>query len=149
MSSHPARAGGVPPSDPRTPGLALAAGVLGILGAVPLLFVAVFAVALGGLSADSGPDPWTYLLLLAPVVQLAGALWLLLRRGWLPLVLSVLPVAVLTGAVVVAATREDAGSPAWPLMLVALPVLAAALALTPRVRRWTAGRSRRASAAPG
>jgi hypothetical protein len=137
----------VPPPDPRIPGPAIAAGALGILGAVPPLFVAVLAVMLGGLNADTGPDPWTYLLLVAPVVQLAGALWLLLRRGWLPLVVSVLPVAVLTGAVVVVAAREDAGNPAWPLVLVALPVLAGALALTPRVRRWTAGRPRRASAA--
>ncbi|MGY1642769.1 hypothetical protein ACI782_16795 [Geodermatophilus sp. SYSU D00703] len=143
----PTPADAVPPADPRMPGLAMAAGVLGILGAVPPLFVAVLAVMLGGLDADTGPDPWTYLLLVAPVVQLAGALWLLLRRGWLPLVLSVLPVAVLTGAVVVTATREDAGSPAWPLVLVALPLLAAALALTPRVRRWTAGRPRRTTAA--
>jgi peptidoglycan/LPS O-acetylase OafA/YrhL len=145
----PSPADAVPQTDPRMPGLAMAAGALGILGAVPPLFVAVLAVMLGGLNADTGPDPWTYLLLVAPVVQLAGALWLLLRRGWLPLVLSVLPVAVLTGAVVVTATREDVGSPAWPLVLVVLPVLAAALALTPRVRRWTAGRPRRAPVASG
>jgi peptidoglycan/LPS O-acetylase OafA/YrhL len=145
----PSPADAVPQTDPRMPGLAMAAGALGILGAVPPLFVAVLAVMLGGLDADTGPDPWTYLLLVAPVVQLAGALWLLLRRGWLPLVLSVLPVTVLTGAVVVTATREDVGSPAWPLVLVVLPVLAAALALTPRVRRWTAGRPRRAPVASG
>ncbi len=131
------------PTDPRMPGLAIAAGVLGILGAVPPLFVAVLAVALGGLSADTGPDPWTYLLLAAPAVQLAGALWLLARRGWLLLVLSVLPVAMLTGAVIVTAAEDDAGGLGLPLLLVAAAGLAAALALTPRVRRWVAGRPRR------
>src|SRR3712207_6511481 len=99
------------------PPLALTAGVLGLVGALPTLFLAVIAVALGGLSADAGPDPWTYLLLLAPVLQVWGALWLLVRRGWLLLVLAVVPVAVLTGAVVWAATgTEDAGNPVLPLL---------------------------------
>ncbi|MGY1638090.1 hypothetical protein ACI78V_15700 [Geodermatophilus sp. SYSU D00742] len=134
----------VPPSDPRMPGPALAAGVLGIVGALPPAFVALSAVALGGLTADAGPDPWTYLLVVAPVLQLWGALWLLARRGWLLLVLSVVPVAVLTGAVIWAAARTETGGSAWPLLLLVLPVLAAALALTRRVRRWIAGRPRRA-----
>jgi hypothetical protein len=135
----------VPPSDPHMPGLALAAGILGLVGALPPAFVAVLAVALGGLVADTGPDPWTYLLVVAPVVQLWGALWLLVRRGWLLLVLSVIPVAVLTGAVIWAAEQAEAsGGSGWPLLLLVFPVAAAALAVTPRVRRWTAGRPRRA-----
>ncbi|MGY1824364.1 hypothetical protein [Geodermatophilus sp. SYSU D00079] len=135
----------VPPSDPRMPGLALAAGVLGIAGVLPPAFVAVLAVALGGLTADTGPDPWTYLLVLAPVVQLWGALWLLARRGWLLLVLSVLPVALLTGAVIWAAGQaEESGGLGWPLLLLVCPVVAAVLAATPRVRRWVAGRPQRA-----
>ncbi|MGY1634481.1 hypothetical protein ACI784_22505 [Geodermatophilus sp. SYSU D01186] len=135
----------VPPSDPRMPGLALAAGAVGIVGVLPPAFVAVLAVALGGLAADTGPDPWTYLLLVAPFVQLWGALWLLARRGWLLLVLSVLPVAVLTGAVIWAAAQaEESGGLGWPLLLLVLPVVAAVLAVTPRVRRWIAGRPRRA-----
>jgi hypothetical protein len=127
------------------PGLALAAGIVGIIGVLPPAFVAVLAVALGGLVADRGPDPWTYLLVVAPIVQLWGAMWLLARRGWLLLVLSVLPVAVLTGAVIWAAARaEEAGGLGWPLLLLVAPAVAAALALTPRVRRWVAGRPRRA-----
>jgi hypothetical protein len=122
----------------------LTAGVLGLVGALPTLFLAVVAVALGGLSADAGPDPWTYLLLAAPVVQVLGAAWLLGRRSWLLLVLAVVPVAVLAGAVVWAATgTADAGNPALPLLLLVAPVLAAVLAATPRVRRWVAGRPRR------
>ncbi len=126
------------------PPLGLLAAALGIVGALPPAFLAVMAVALGGLTADAGPDPWTYLLLVAPVLQVWGALWLLARRGWLLLVLAVVPVAVLTAAVVWAATRtEEAGSPGWPLLLLVTPVLAAVLAATPRVRRWVAGRPRR------
>ena len=126
------------------PPLGLLAAVLGIIGALPPAFLAVMAVALGGLTADAGPDPWTYLLLVAPVLQVGGATWLLARRGWLPLVLAVIPVAVLTAAVVWAArVTEDAGSLGWPLLLLVVPVLAAVLAATPRVRRWVAGRPRR------
>jgi peptidoglycan/LPS O-acetylase OafA/YrhL len=126
------------------PPLALVAVVLGLVGALPPAFLAVMAVALGGLTADAGPDPWTYLLLLAPVLQVLGALLLLARRSWLLLVLAVVPVAVLTGAVVWAATAtEDVGSTGWPLLLLVAPVLAAVLAATPRVRRWVAGRPRR------
>ncbi|MGK5111929.1 MULTISPECIES: hypothetical protein [unclassified Geodermatophilus] len=134
------RAETVPPSDPRMPGAALAAGIVGIVGAMPAAFVAVLAVTLGGLDADTGPDPWTYLLVVAPVLQLFGALWLLARRGWLPLVLAVLPVAVLTGAVIWAAADQDTGGAGWPLLLLAGPLVAAGLALAPSVRRWIAGR---------
>jgi hypothetical protein len=38
---------------------------------------------------------------------------------------------------------EDAGDAGLPLLLLVAPVLAAALATTPRVRRWVAGRPRR------
>ena len=126
------------------PPLGLLSAVLGIVGALPPGFLAVMAVALGGLTADAGPDPWTYLLLLAPLLQVWGAVWLLARRSWLLLVLAVVPVAVLTAAVVWSATvTEGAGSPGWPLLLLVAPVLAAVLAATPRVRRWVAGRPRR------
>ncbi len=126
------------------PPQALAAVDLGIIGAIPTGFLAVIAVALGGLTSDAGFDPWAYLLVLAPLVQVGAAIWLLARRGWLPTVLAVLPVAVLTGVVVWTATRtEEAGNPALPLLLLLAPVLAAVLAATPRVRRWVAGRPRR------
>ncbi len=126
------------------PPLALVAGVLGLVGALPPAFLAVIAVALGGLSADAGPDPWAYLMLAAPLLQVLGATWLLARRSWLLLVLAVLPVALLAGAVVWVATgTEDARDPALPLLLLVAPVLAAVLAATPRVRRWVAGRPRR------
>jgi hypothetical protein len=126
------------------PPLALIAGVLGFVGALPTLLLAVTAVALGGLSADAGPDPFAYLMLAAPLLQVLGATWLLARRSWLLLVLAVVPVGLLAGAVVWAATgTEDAQNPALPLLLLVVPVLAAVLAATPRVRRWVAGRPRR------
>ncbi len=122
---------------------AVLAAALGMIGAIPTGFLALMAVALGGLSADAGPDPWTYLLVVAPLVQVCAAIWLLARRGWLPTVLAVVPVALLAGAVVWAATgTEDAGNPGLPLLLLVAPVLAAVLAATPRVRRWVAGRQR-------
>jgi hypothetical protein len=134
----------LPSPGERMPPLALTAGVLGFVGALPTLLLAVIAVALGGLSADAGPDPFAYLMLAAPLLQVLGATWLLARRSWLLLVLAVVPVAVLAGAVVWAATgTEDAGNPALPLLLLVAPVLAAVLAATPRVRRWVAGRPRR------
>ena len=126
------------------PPLALIAGVLGFVGALPTLLLAVIAVALGGLSADAGPDPFAYLMLAAPLLQVLGATWLLARRSWLLLVLAVVPVALLAGAVVWVATgTEDAQNPALPLLLLVAPVVAAVLAATPRVRRWVAGRPRR------
>ncbi|SET01767.1 hypothetical protein [Geodermatophilus poikilotrophus] len=134
----------LPPPDSRIPPLGIVAAVLGLVGALPPAFLAVIAVALGGLSADAGPDPWTYLLLLAPLLQVWGAVWLLARRSWLFLVLAVVPVAALAGAVVWAATgTEDAGNAALPLLLLVAPLLAAVLAATPRVRRWVAARPRR------
>ena len=137
------------------PPLALLAGILGLVGALPPAFLATVAVALGGLTADAGPDPWTYVLLVVPLLQIWAAVWLLSRRGWLPLVLAVLPVAVLTGAVIWAASAtEDAGGLGWPLLMLVAPVLAAVLATTPRVRRWVTGRpgrgrARRSAPAPG
>ncbi|RFU22620.1 hypothetical protein [Geodermatophilus marinus] len=136
--------GDVPPADPRMPGAAIGAVVLGFVGALPPAFVAFFAVALGGLTADAGPDPWTYLLLAVPVVQAVAAVLLLARRAWLPTVLAVLPVGLFTGGVIWAAAQaaEPSGL-GWPLLLLVAPVGAAVLAATARVRRWVAGRPRR------
>ena len=132
------------PPDARTPPPAVLAAALGLIGAVPTGFLAVIAVALGGLTADAGFDPWAYLLVLAPLVQIWAAIWLLARRGWLPMVIAVIPVAILAGVVVWTAVRTgDAGNPMLPLLLLLAPVIAAVLAATPRVRRWVAGRPRR------
>jgi hypothetical protein len=131
----------VPLSDPQIPVPALVGGILGIVGAMPLAFVALTAVALGGLRGDTGPDPWTYVLLVVPLLQLWAAVWLLARRAWLPLVLVLVPVAALVAAVIwVVSSVKDAGGLGWPLMVLAAPALAAVLAATPRVRRWVAGR---------
>ncbi|WNV77394.1 hypothetical protein [Geodermatophilus sp. DSM 44513] len=131
----------LPPPDARTPPAALASAALGVVGAAPTGFLAVVAVALGGVTADAGVDPWAILLLVVPVVQVCAAIWLLARRGWLPTVLALLPVAVLAGVVVWTAVRtEEAANPALPLLLLLAPLLAAVLAATPRVRRWVRGR---------
>jgi hypothetical protein len=142
VATTPGTRSGAPSTDPRIPPAALAAGVLGIVGAMPPAFLAVIGVALGGLSGDDGPDPWTYLLLLAPLLLLAGAVLLLARRSWLLLVLGVVPVAVLTGAVIWAGAETEGGSVFWPLLLLAFPLVSAALALTPRVRGWVSARPR-------
>ncbi|SNS47913.1 hypothetical protein SAMN06893096_104294 [Geodermatophilus pulveris] len=135
------RAPDLPPSDASTPPSAVAAAALGVVGALPTGFLAVVAVALGGVTADAGSDPWAYLLVVVPLVQVSAAAWLLARRGWLPTVLALVPVAVLAGVVVWTAARtEEAGNPALPLLLLLAPGLAAALAATPRVRRWVRGR---------
>ena len=132
------------PPDARMPPPAVLAAALGFIGAFPTGFLAVIAVALGGLTADAGPDPWAYLLVLVPLVQVWAAIWLLARRGWLPMVIAVVPVAILAGVVVWTAARtEDAGNSALPLLLLLAPVVAAVLAATPRVRRWVGGRPRR------
>ena len=126
------------------PPASVLAAAIGLIGAFPTGFLAVIAVALGGLTADAGVDPWAYLLVVAPLVQIWAAIWLLARRSWLPMVIAVVPVAVLAGVVVWSAIgTEDAGNPALPLLLLLGPVIAAVLAATPRVRRWVTGRPRR------
>jgi len=126
------------PVDP-APRAALAAGVLAGLGALVLLYLAFLVLALGGLSADGAERSWALLPLAAGVVTALGCVRLLRRRGW-----GALGVACLLAAAFVAllaAQAADLGEDP-PLGLAAVllagPVVALALALTPPVRRWLA-----------
>ena len=126
------------------PWTALTAGVCGVVAVVPLLLMALLLFALGGFSSDSAREPWVWLVLLAPVLQFLAALWLLTRHGWVPMVLAVVPSAVLTWAIYWSA-RDD-GDPVGigPLLIVLFPVLAAGFALAGPTRAWLAARPGRA-----
>ncbi|RBY88369.1 hypothetical protein DQ240_05995 [Blastococcus sp. TF02A-26] len=128
------------------PWTALTAVVCGGVAVIPLLLMAVLLFAVGGLSSDSAREPWVWIVFLAPVVQLAAAMWLVLRRGWLPLVLAVLPSAALLWAVYSAAEDEGDAVGAGPVLLVLFPLLAAGFAAAPPTRRWLAARPGRARA---
>ena len=125
---------GTVPKEPM-PGYALAAGVLGLVGVLPAGFGALAAIALGGVSSDGSVDPWSWVWSILPALQLWGALWLLFRRGWLPLVLTSAP-GLLIGLVVAA-----------PLALASLAAMI--LASSGVVRRWIADRPGRTRVAGG
>jgi peptidoglycan/LPS O-acetylase OafA/YrhL len=123
----------------RIPGPAIAAAVLAAVGVLPLVIVAFFVVALGGLDADAGRDWFTVVLLLVPpFLQLFALGWLLFGRGRVPLVVSALVVVAV--AVLVVGTASSIGSSvgAGPFILALFPVLAAVVAFTPAVGRWLA-----------
>ena len=114
---------------------ALAAGILGLVGVLPAGFGALAAIALGGVSSDGSVAPEAWIWLALPALQLWGAVWLLLRRGWLPLVLTSAP-GLLIGLVVAA-----------PLALASLAAMI--LASSGVVRRWIAERPGPTRAAGG
>ena len=123
----------------RIPGPAVAAAILAAIGVLPLVIVAFFVVALGGLDADTGRDWFTVVLILVPpFLQLFALGWLLFRRGRVPLVLSAL--VVIAVAVLVIGTASSIGSSVGPgpFVLALFPVLAAVVAFTPAVGRWLA-----------
>ena len=130
-----------PQDDAGVPRTALAAGVLGIAGALPPAYLSALLLGLSRLDDGTAEPAWA-LLLVVPVLQVAGAVWLLCRRGWRPMVLASLPATVLL-------VRAIDGLGAFAV-LVGCPVLAAVLALTPSTRSWiaarrTSGRSRNPS----
>jgi hypothetical protein len=138
----------LPGAAARMPWTALTAGICGVVGIVPLLLMALLLFALGGLSSDSAREPWVWLILLAPVVQLLAAMWLFSRRGWVPLVLAVLPAAGLTWAIYWSARTDDDPVGVGPLLIVLFPLLAAGFAVARPTRQWVAGRpGRKRSAA--
>jgi hypothetical protein len=126
---HPSRP--VHAADP-VPATAVAAGVLGLLGVAPL---GLLVWVVSALSEQVGPG--LVLVLAVTAAQLAGAILLLCRRSWLPLVLACLPGSVLL--LVVLAAAPYGSSARLGYLLVACP-LAAALAALPGVRRWVAAR---------
>ncbi len=122
------------------PWTALTAGICGVVAIVPLLLMALLLFAIGGFSSDAAREPWVWLVFLAPVVQLVAALWLLTRRGWVPLVLAVLPSVALTWLIYGAAREEDEAVGVGPLLIVLFPLLAAGFAVARPTRAWLAAR---------
>jgi hypothetical protein len=123
------------------PPAAVGAAVLAFVGALPVLYIAFVLWALGGLSSDRGDRGWALLPLAAALAQVWGGVRLLRRRGWRFLALGCLPAAVFVGLLVAqSAALGGRPPPGLVLLLLAGPVLALGLALTPQVRHWVAGR---------
>jgi hypothetical protein len=126
------------------PWTALTAVICGVVAVVPLLLMALLLFALGGLNSDNAREPWVWLILLSPVIQIFATLWLFTRHGWVPLVLAVAPAAVFTGAIFWSARDNDEAVGFGPLLIVLFPLLAAGFAVARPTREWLAGRPGRA-----
>lgn len=126
------------------PNAALAAGALGIAGTLPLALLVGAAVALGGLWGDTGVEWWLYPLLAAPLLQLWGAIELLIGRSWWLLVVTCLPGAALFLYLVVEQVVHAQGM-GWYTPALGAPVLAMLLAGLPAVRLWVTSRRRLAA----
>ena len=128
-------------ADP-PPAPAIAVVVLALLGGLVLLWLAVLVWALGGLSSDGSGRAWALLPLAAGVAAVAGGVAVLRRHGWWPLGVAGLLAVAFAGVLVAQAADLGEGPPVGTVLLVlAGPVLALGLAVTPRVRSWLAGRS--------
>ena len=120
-----------------TPPAAVAGAVAAFLGALVSLWLSLVLVALGEPDSGGIGRAWAVVPLVAAAALTAGGVALLRRRGWWPLA-----VGLAAAAVFVARLYADAaamGEPApWGLgtLVLAGPVLALLLALTPRVRDW-------------
>jgi hypothetical protein len=136
-------------APPRPPVAAVLAGVLGIAGTLPLALLVGSAVALGGLEGETGVSWWLYPLLVAPILQLWGAIALLTGRSWLVQVLACLPGTALFGYLMyttfLATGDSSTAGLGWYTLALAAPLPALLLAASPPVRRWVAVRRRRAT----
>jgi hypothetical protein len=127
------------------PRLALAAGTFAIAGALPLALLVGSAVALGGLSGDRGVEWWLYPLLLAPVLQLGGAVALLTGRSWRLLALACLPATAFFGYLLVQLAVDGPGRGlGWYSFALGAPLIGLVLVLLPSPRSWVDGRRRAA-----
>ncbi len=128
------------PVDP-PPAPALAAAVFAFLGGLALLWLAVVLWGLGGLSSDGSGRAWALLPLAAGVTALAGGVMVLRRRGWWPLAVASLLALAFVGVLAADSARFGEDLPVgMAVVVLAGPVLALALACTPRVRTWLTGR---------
>ena len=139
----PASRGGTSGAATRMPRTALAAGVIGIVGVAPLVPLSVAAIMFGGLWGDSHVEWWLYLLPIAPVLELWGAIWLLGRRGWRFPVLSFLPGTAIFGIMLAARPMHEQGlGLGWYVLALVLPLVALVLTPMPSVRQWIRNRPR-------
>jgi hypothetical protein len=131
------------PSPARMPGAALAAGLLGVVGVAPLVPLTIAAVMFGGFWGDATVEWYDYLLPVAPVLELWGAIWLLGRRGWRFPALTFLPGTAIFGIMVAAQlTHKEGLALGWYVLALALPLFALVLTPARSVRRWTRTRPR-------
>ena len=115
----------------------LAAAVLAGIGALVLLALAFLVLALGGLSSDGADRAWALLPLAAGLAAALGSVRLLRRRGWGALAVACLLAAAFVVLLVVQAADLGEDPPVGlSLLMLAGPVAALGLALTPPVRRW-------------
>ena len=118
----------------------MAAAVLAVLGGLALLWLAFVLWGLGGPGSDGSGRAWALLPLAAGATALIGGVWVLRRRGWWPLAVAGLLALAFVGVLAADSARFGEGPPVGMAVLVlAGPVLALALARTPRVRAWLAG----------
>lgn len=128
------------PSRPRPPVLALAVGVLGLVGAALTAVMSFLVATLGGLDGDGRGEWWVLALVAASVAQAWGAVRLLRRRGWLLLALASLP-GMLPLLALAGLWSEYRQTPSPLELVAAAPVLTLALTLLPPVRSWATARS--------
>jgi hypothetical protein len=121
---------------PAAPAAAVGAAVLAVVGALPVLYLALLIWALGGLSSDGRGRAWALLPLAAAVAQVWGGVRLLRRRGWRLLAVACGPATAFVGWLVLASASAGQPPPVGPLLVLLTPVVALGLAVTPRVRAW-------------
>ncbi|WP_409332285.1 hypothetical protein [Trujillonella humicola] len=117
---------------------ALLAGVLGLLAAVLAALAGSFAVLLAASLGSAAAVPLAVAAALLAGSSLAGALLLLCRRSGALLVLSCLPIAGLAALLLLG--DVPASLAAVPVGSGTCAVVAAVLAASAPVRRWTAAR---------
>jgi hypothetical protein len=121
------------------PVAAVAAGVLGLLGVLPVGYAVLIWIAVDAWS-NSGVRWLLCVLFAVPLLQLCGAVLLLARRGRALLVaacaLGTLPLLLVAPAVL-----SGGGARWWAFVVLLLcPPLAFGLAMTEPVRRWLSTR---------
>jgi hypothetical protein len=121
----------------------VAAGILGVVGALPLALFVGAAVGLGGLWRDASVEWWLYPLLAAPGAQLWAAIELLTGRNWWLLVVCCLPGTAFFGYLLyVLVIGDDGLGLGYYTLALGVPLPAMLLAGTPSVRRWVDTRRR-------
>ena len=124
------------PAPAPVPAAAVGAAALAVVGALPVLYLALLVRALGGLGSDGRDRAWALLPLAAAVAQVWGGVRLLRRRGWRLLALACAPATAFVGWLVLDSAAGGRPPPVGPLLVLLTPVVALGLAVTPRVRAW-------------
>ena len=130
-------------APPGPPALAVAAGVLGLVGAAVATLMAIALVGLGALTeGEGGAGWWLAGLLVAAVAQAWGALRLLRRSGWVLLAVASVP-GLLPAVALFGVWLEYRQDPSIMEALAAVPLVTLLVTVLPPVRRWAAPRALR------